>query len=148
MDRRVVDHSAHRRARPARQSITRPASGATGQSRRRGTAIFNDLVLVKELDKASVKLREKLAQGEIIPVLEIELTATFGGARATYFRYELKNVQITSFSLDASGSDGVPATEVISVSFEEIKWIYTEFDDTGSSQGNVEASWKVEEGTK
>ena len=127
------------------ESIRIPGAAADGSTRRRGAPNFDDIVLTKLLDKSSVKLREKLAQGAIIPLLEIELTTTFGGARTTYFRYELKNVQITSFSLDASGDEGVPVTEVISVNFEEIKWTYTEFDDTGSSKGNVEATWKVEQ---
>lgn len=129
------------------ESIRMPDGGATGQSRRRGDVIFDDIVLKKELDKTSVKLREKLARGEVIPKVEIEITGTYGGARATYFKYELKNVQITSFDVNASGADGSVPTEQMSLNFEEIKWTYTEFDDTGSSQGNVEATWKIEEGT-
>jgi type VI secretion system secreted protein Hcp len=129
------------------ESITRPSSGATGASRRRGAAIFNDLVLVKMLDKASVKLREYLAQGRVIPKLEIELTTNYGGPSVTYFRFELKNVMITSLSLNASvDTTSGPGTESLSVSFEEIIWTYTEFDDTGNAKGNIEASWKVEEG--
>ncbi len=130
------------------EGISRPGGGATGQSRRRGAAEFEDLVIVHELDKASVKLREKLAQGEVIPKLDIELTANYGGARATYFKYELKNVMITSIQLDVSGSDSVPAIERIAVDFEEIKWTYTEYDSEGNKGGNVEATWKVEKGEK
>ncbi len=85
--------------------------------------------------------------GEIIPKLELELTSTYGGAKATYLRYELTNVMITSFQTNASGNDDAgPPTVVIGNNFEEIKVTYTEFDDTGSSQGNVETSFKVEKG--
>ena len=129
------------------ETIRSPGSGATGATRRRGDVIFDDIVIKKELDKSSVKLREKLARGAVIPKVEIEITATYGGARVTYFKYELKNVVITSFSVSASGaSESVPVEEV-SLNFEEIKWTYTEFDDTGSSRGNIEASWKIEAGT-
>lgn len=128
------------------ETISRPDAGVTGQSRRRGAAVFEDVVLVKEIDKTSVKLREKLARGEVIPKVEIELTATFGGARATYFKYELTNVQVTSFTMSVSGSDGDVPVEELSLNFEEIKWIYIQFDNTGASQGNFEAEWNVEEG--
>ena len=43
-----------------------------------------------EYEKASPKLQEKCLMGEIIPKLEIELTSTYGGARATYLKFELK----------------------------------------------------------
>jgi type VI protein secretion system component Hcp len=86
-------------------------------------------------------------KGEIIPLLEIEQTATYGGARATYLRYELKNVMVTSFQVNASGNDEAgPPTVVASNNFEEIKVTYTEYDDTGSSKGNVETEYHVETG--
>ena len=56
---------------------------------------------------------------------------------------------VTSVSVNASGNDEAgPPTIVIGNNFEEVKVTYTEYDDTGSSKGNVEYSWKVEEGTK
>jgi hypothetical protein len=36
--------------------------------------------------------------------------------------------------------------EEISLNFEEIKVTYTECDTTGKAKGNIEYSWKVEEG--
>ena len=83
--------------------------------------------------------------GEVIPKLEIELTATYGGSRATYLKYELTNVMITSFQKSASGNDNVgPPTVVIGNNFEEIKVTYTEFDDrTGDSKGTVETEYDV-----
>jgi len=41
--------------------------------------------------------------------------------------------------------DDIPMEE-FSLNFEEIKVTYTENDSTGKSKGNVEYSWKVEEG--
>jgi len=38
--------------------------------------------------------------------------------------------------------------EDLSLNFEEIKVTYTETDNTGKKKGNVEYSWKVEEGKK
>ncbi|WP_462270049.1 Hcp family type VI secretion system effector [Desulfobacter sp.] len=127
--------------------IHKPGGGATGQSRRRGGAVVEDLTLTIEYEKAAPKLQEKCLKGEIIPLLEIEQTATYGGARATYLRYELKNVMVTSFQVNASGNDEAgPPTVVASNNFEEIKVTYTEYDDTGSSKGNVETEYHVEKG--
>ena len=117
----------------------KPGGGATGQSRRRGAVIVEDLTLTIEYEKAAPKLLEKVLKGEVIPKLEIEQTATYGGARATYLKYELKNVMVTAFQTNASGNDAAgPPTVVMSNNFEEIKVTYTEYDDAGSSKGNVE----------
>jgi len=124
----------------------KPGGGSTGQSRRRGAAIVEDITLTIEYEKASPKIQEKCLKGEVIPKLEIEQTATYGGARATYLKYELKNVMITSYQVNASGNDEVPPTVVVGNNFEEIKVTYTEFDDEGSSAGNVEYEFAVEKG--
>jgi len=126
----------------------KPGGGATGQSRSRGGAVVEDMTLTIEYEKASPKLQEKMLKGEVIPKLEIELTAGYGGARATYLKYELTNVMITSFQKSASGdNDAGPPTVVIGNNFETIKVTYTEFDRDGSSKGNVETEWNVGKGT-
>ena len=56
---------------------------------------------------------------------------------------------LASFQVNASGNDEAgPPTVVIGTNFEEIKVTYTEHDSAGNKGGNVEYSWKVEEGTK
>lgn len=127
----------------------RPESGATAQSRRRGSTVVEDIEFTLAYEKASPKLQEKCLKGKVIRKLEIEQTATYGGARATYLRYELKNVVITSIQVNASGNDEAgPPTVAIGNNFEEIKVTYTEFDDNGSSKGNIEYSWKAGKGVK
>jgi len=125
----------------------KPGGGMTGQSRRRGAAVVEDVTLTVEFEKSSPKLQEKCLKGEVIPKLELEQTATYGGSRMTYLKYELKNVMVTSFQTNASGNDEAgPPTVVIGNNFEEIKVTYTEYDDTGGSKGNVEYEFKVEKG--
>jgi len=126
----------------------KPGGGATGQSRRRGAAVIEDFTLTMEYEKAGPKLQEKCLLGEVIPKLEIECTATYGGARATYLKYELTNVMVTSYQVNMSGNDEVPPTVVIGSNFEEMKVTYTEYGDDGSSAGSVETSHKVGKGEK
>jgi len=125
--------------------MTKPGGGATGQSRRRGTPVIDPFVMTFDYEKASPKLLEKCLLGEIIPKLEVELTANFGGARATYLKYEMKNVGCDSYMVGGP-ADGTPPTVVIANNFEEIKVTYTEYDSEGNKLGNVETSYKVERG--
>jgi type VI secretion system secreted protein Hcp len=124
----------------------KPGGGATGQSRRRGAAVVEDMTLTIEYEKAAPKLQEKLLKGEVIPKLEIEQVATYGGAREPYLKWELKNVSISSLQVSSSGNDQSPPTVVLGANFEEVKVTYTEFDDDGSKKGNVETTFKVEKG--
>ena len=129
------------------QPIHKPGGGATGQSRRRGDVVLENITCVKELDKASPKLAESICKGKVFPKVEIELTASYTDAgRVTYYRYELKNVLVTSYNVSGSGQSEEVPTEQFSLNFEEIKVTYTENDNKGGKKGNVEYSWKVEEG--
>ncbi len=126
----------------------KPGGGATGQSRRRGGVIVEDLRLTMEYEKSTIKLLEKLNMGEVIPKLEIEQTANYGGSRATYLKYEMVNVQVTAFDVNASGNDESPPTVTLANNFEEYKVTYTEYDSEGNKGGNAETTWKVEKGEK
>lgn len=125
----------------------KPGGGATGATRRRGAVVVEDMVLTMEYEKSTVKLLESLNMGEVIPKLEIEQTATYGGSRATYLKYELKNVQITSVNINGIAAEG-PPTVTIANNFEEYKVTYTEYDSEGNKAGNTETTWKVEKGEK
>jgi type VI secretion system secreted protein Hcp len=129
------------------QAIIQPGGSSTGPTRRRGDVILEDLSVSKELDKASPKIAESVCKGKVFPKVEMHLTASYTDAgRATYFSYELKNVLVTSYSIGGSGqSEDVP-TENFNLNFEEIKVTYTEADSKGKKLGNIEYSWKVEEG--
>lgn len=125
-----------------RSQAVDPTTGAST----RGAVVLGDIVCTKELDKSTPKLAEAICTGRVFPLVEIELAAPVGGAQQTYYRYELKNVMVTSYSFAGSGQDGTRPVEQLSLNFEEIKVVYTERDSTGASQGTVEFTWKVEEG--
>lgn len=129
------------------QAIHQPGGGATGSTRRRGDVILDDITASKELDKASPKIAEAICKGKVFPKVEIDITAsTTDAGRVTYYRYELKNVMVTSYSVSGSGQAEDVPMEDMSLNFEEIKVTYTECDSEGKSKGNVEYEWKVEEG--
>ena len=104
--------------------------------------------LTMEYEKSTVKLLEALNVGKVIPKLEIEQTANYGGARATYIKYELTNVQVTAFDVNASGNDESPPSVTIANNFEEYKVTYTEYDIEGNKVGHADTTWKVEKGEK
>jgi type VI secretion system secreted protein Hcp len=129
--------------------LHKAGAGATGQTRRRGVVTVEDVVVTKELDKASPKLAEAVCVGKIFPKVEIHDTTTYGeGARATFLKYELKNVMVSSHNISAAGGGDAVPTETASLNFEVVKQTYTEYDQAGKKKGNVEMNWKVEEGEK
>ena len=131
----------------ARMDIA-PRSVAAGSTQPRADLHHDDFVLTKGVEKASPKLAEAVCKGKVFPKVEIDLTSTYGGSRATYLKYELENVRVTSYSVNASGDDGVPV-ENFALNFEEIKVTYDQQQGMASkSKGKVKAQWKVEEGEK
>jgi type VI secretion system secreted protein Hcp len=131
------------------QAVSKPGGGATGATRRRGDTIMDDIHSNKELDKSSPKIAEAVCQGKVFPKVEIHLTASYTDAgRVTYYAYELKNVAVTNYSISGYGQSEAVPSEDFSLNFEEIKVTYTENDSKGKKKGNIEYSWKVEEGEK
>jgi type VI secretion system secreted protein Hcp len=123
-------------------------STGTGAARRRGDAIVEDISMTKSVDKSSPKLAEAVCKGAVIPKVEIYVTASYSDeGREPYYKYELTNVMVTSYSVNASGSDAQP-TENITLNFEEIKVSYDQEGLKSKKKGKVEYSWKIEEGQK
>lgn len=127
------------------QSVPEPS----GESRRRAAVSLEDLVVVKEVDKASPKIAEAVLDGKVFPKVEIHLTASFGDdpARFVYYTYELEDVRITSYNISGSGQGDDRPTENFSLNFEKIKVTYTELASDGSPKDSVEYTWNVAAGT-
>ncbi len=131
------------------QAIHRPGGGATGQTRRRGDVVLDDIICTMELDKASPKLAEAVCNGKVFPKVTVHFSASYTDAgRVTYYAYELKNVIVSSYNFSGNGQSEQVPTEELSLNFEEIKVTYTECDAAGKKKGNIEYGWKVEEGSK
>lgn len=138
------DHKAWSDLMSFSQMVHKPGAGGTGAARRRGSVMLEDIQCAKLLDKSSPKLAESVCKGKVYPKVEIEVTvSTTDAGQETYYKYELKNVLVSSYSV-SGGSQDKPA-ENFSLNFEEIKVTYTEMDSKGKKKGNVEYGWKVEE---
>lgn len=123
------------------------SSIAIGEKTTGSEVQLDDISLTKIIDRSSVLLRDRLARGEVIPNVVIELTSSYSAvSRATYFKYELKNVVITSFQFSAVADEGSPPTETLTLAFDEITWTYTIRDNSGGSSGEVTTTWTPAKG--
>jgi type VI secretion system secreted protein Hcp len=117
------------------QGLHQPGGGATGQSRRRGDVVLEDVTCVKELDKASPKLAEAVCGGRVFPKVTIHLTRAHQGKQTTYFIVTMTTVQISSYAVGGLVVGEELPVEEFSLNFEEIKVTYVVLDE--SDDGTV-----------
>lgn len=108
---------------------------ATARPSRGTTSLGKMISIVKRIDKSSPKIMEALTRGRIIPLVQLELTVSGN----VIYKYELRNVAVTRYSVMGAESD-LPMEE-ITISFEQQKVIYTEYDETGRPRGNIETEY-------
>lgn len=84
------------------------SSSAVGGGTGTGKANFQDLTIVKSVDKASPKLMLYCAQGRHIP----SATLTVRRDRDTFMKLEMSNVLISSFKMSGDRASGTPTNEV------------------------------------
>ena len=150
------------------QAIFQLDNGSMGAARQRDEVYYEDIKVVKQLDKASIKLAEAISKGKVFPKVEIHFTgpSESSSCQGIFYVYELKNVMITSYKVSGSnplaytlitpGPDvTMPSSgpfivqavdaplEEMSLNFEEIKVTYTECDSSGLTKGSIEYSWNV-----
>ena len=141
------DHKAWSDLASFGQGIHQPGGGSTGPTRRRGDVVLDDIVVSKELDKASPKIAEAAIKGKVFSKVQIDVATNYSDAgRLTYYQYELKNVIVTNYTITGSGRAREVPSEEAMLNFEEIKVTYTEMTRKGKSKGKYEYSWKAEEG--
>ena len=111
------------------QGLTRTRGGRSGVSRRRGDVVLGDVVVVKEIDKATPALAGTMCEGEVFPIAEIHVTQTdpATGTEQTYLIYELTDLIITSYSIEhqtgGSGGESRPV-ENVTLNYEAITTLY------------------------
>jgi type VI secretion system secreted protein Hcp len=105
-----------------------------------GKVNVHDISITKYVDKATPLLMQACATGKHIPRAVITMRKA-GGREQEYLTFELKNVQITSFQMGGTGAEDRP-TETLSLNFEEIKVVYRELKEDGSTQPH-QMTWDV-----
>jgi len=63
-----------------------------------------------------------------------------------FLSFTLKDVLISSVTADAKSESQFPS-EVVSLDFGSIEWIYTKVKADGTAGDNVAAKWDVKKGT-
>ncbi|MEH6537710.1 MAG: type VI secretion system tube protein Hcp [Psychroserpens sp.] len=102
-----------------------PQRATTGTSRRRGIAVFEDLIITKKLDKSTPKLMIMCAKGEVVPKLELDMLASDG---SLYYKVILNNVKISSISTSSICDPECKLVDEISISYSKITWEYWDSD--------------------
>jgi type VI secretion system secreted protein Hcp len=114
----------------------KPTAGKNAE-RRRGDVNLEDLTMTREYDASSPKIMLACANGTHFPSVELEAPER-PGAEATYMKYKLKNVMITSYSIDATGERPM---ETITMTYQKVE--AAEIDK--SSRVKVQQSWDRDE---
>lgn len=112
----------------------RPTSARTGQVTNRSNAIpqFSEVKIVKNLDKSSNPLFDRVCAAKIIPEAEIHICRT-DKELTPYAKYVLNDVLVSEHHTHAAGN-GAPF-ETIQLSYTKIKRTYV--DVNAKNQGNT-----------
>ncbi|MDC0268245.1 type VI secretion system tube protein Hcp [bacterium] len=117
------------------------ASTGGKKGKRPSTASWSNVIVTKELDKSSPKMALAVASGRVIPWVVLDVTASLEeGGEIAYYRYELKNVQVTSYKVGGTHENMLPV-ESFSLNFEEIKVTYNSLDPNHG--GRVSYGWDL-----
>lgn len=99
---------------------SRMESGAAGsRNARTGKVEFNDFSIVKDLDKATPKLADKVASGEVVPKVTLELRRT-GGDKQVFLKITMTQVKITS--IRPAGGSVKAKMERVTFKYKTLKW--------------------------
>lgn len=121
------------------------AASAGGAARAGGKANFQDISLTKEIDAASIKLREAAVSGKRLAQVEIEVVRA-GQQQTVAYRVILKNVALTAVS--GSFASGNPGQESLAMTYDEINWSFTPSAPGGKAGAEVKAGWNIAKNVK
>ena len=124
----VIDSFSH--------GLGQPQGIVTGATRRRAGVVIKDLVITKKVDKATPKLMELCAKGQVVPELELDVVTNDG--RLTY-KVSLKNVMVTSITTKTVCDPDCMMYDEMALTYSRITWEY--WDNRGRK---TEATYNVE----
>ena len=111
-------------------------------------ADFQDLSVVKALDKSSPKLMLACADGTHLKTARLELCRA-GGDKQPYMEYKFTDVIITSVRPGGAGQGDALPLEEVSFAYGKAEWKYTQLKvEGGGAAGNVAGGWDLKAGKK
>ena len=93
---------------------------ATGTTRRRGSIVLKDLIFTKKLDKATPKLMELCAKGQVVPELVLDIVTN----GKVYYKVTLGNARISSITTSSICDPECELMDDVSISYSQITWEY------------------------
>lgn len=111
-----------------------------------GKAEFQDISIVKEVDKSSPKLFQACAAGTHFPKAMIYVRKA-GDKPLEYYKVELKDLMVSSVQ-NSGSSSGDNVMESISLNCAAINFTYVEQDAKGGAGKTVTAGYDVRAGEK
>ncbi len=107
-----------------------------------GKASFQDIQVVKYVDKATAGLLQAVATGKHIPSGTLTVRKAGGDEPVEYLVIELKSILVSS--AQTGGSQGEERlTESITLNFGEFKVTYTPQDNDGSALAAVDFGYNI-----
>jgi len=132
-----------------RQPKSATASSAGGHSAERTE--HGELILTKDIDKATTKLLQACSAGTVYPNVIIYFYRAVGGSNSTtttnnrvnYLKIELKNALVSSVSTTVS-DEAIP-TETFGLKYSSIRWTYlqSKIDGNGVEGGAIQGAWNL-----
>lgn len=131
-----------------RQPKSATASTAGGHTAERTE--HGEIVLTKDIDKATTKLLLACSAGTIYKDVIIYFNRAVGGndstkstnSRSEYYKIELRNVLVSHVSTNI-GEEGIP-TETFGLKYAAIQWTYVQPRIDGSgNEGAITTAWNL-----
>jgi type VI secretion system secreted protein Hcp len=110
-------------------------------------ANFNEIHVVKVVDKATVNLWQYCTEGKHIKKGKITCRKAAGEDQLEYLVIDLEDVMVTSVHHNGSGSNQ-QVSESISLAFAQYTEKYKQQQNTGSAGGSVEFGWNIQKNKK
>ena len=127
--------------------LEQPVSSTGASGARTGTRVtFSEFRIVKEIDRSSPTLYMYCANGTRIDPLVIEYTKAAAGSKV-YLKITLRNTVIGSVSpiMTYRTNGEYTHLEDVTFRFEEIEWVYKQYNDAGELLDTITTRWKVRE---
>jgi len=106
--------------------------------------LLGDFSMTKQQDASSQYLAQYAINGNFIPKVKIEVVVGDNAAnngRIPYLQWEMENARVSSYTPSGdAGGESVPIEEVV-FNYDNIKYQYSEEDDTGKQLGKVTMTW-------